>query len=233
MTEHPILFSTEMVRAILDGQKTQTRRIVNPPPKIIYDADVKFSLTPFTVTTKAEQGLLWSATSYDADRPRTYKIKCPYGKVGDTLWVRETTKHYGNKFFMGKGYAFVEYKDGESKEIDLTHILDEGKELPQQECWWKGKSKWSSARFMFKWAARIWLEITNIRVERVQDISENNIISEGCPEFTSLTGIDELYAARRWWWNELWNSINSKRGYGWDKNPWVWAIEFKKITEPS
>lgn len=218
MAEHPILFSTEMVRAILDSQKTQTRRVIKPQPNY----QKRFGESEAEIKVNIANRI------------------CPYGKVGDTLWVRETTKHYGNKFCDCKGYALVEYKDGENREIDLTYMLDAGKELPQQKWWGKGESKWTSARFMFKWAARIFLEITNIRVERVQDITLEDVIKEGIKDANKCVYKDNVFKCNHHdtlnKFKELWDSINAKRGYGWDENPYVWVVEFKRMklnSEPS
>lgn len=165
--EKPIIFSSEMVRAILDDRKTQTRRV-------------------------------------PVERYRNWK-------VGSTLWVRESFRPY-TCGYDSKIKVPVEYR-------------------ADKFCT-KSDIKWKPSIHMPRWAARIFLEITGLRDEMVQDISESDIICEGCPEFTSLTGIDELYAARMWWWNELWDFINAKRHngiYAWGKNPVVKVIEFKKI----
>lgn len=157
--EHPILFSTEMVRAILDGRKTQTRRIIKPQP-------LKYFPEGAASNNKPPRHIWWSfiyPTKHGSDT-HIYR-KCPYGKVGDRLWVKE----------------------------DYKYLIQ---------------------------MARTFLEITNIRVERVQNISGPDVYNEGCPPEC---------ASYRMWFSHLWNTINAKRGYGWDKNPWVWVIEFKSL----
>lgn len=183
MKERPILFNAEMVRAILDGRKTQTRRICKEQP---IDEPIQHHL----------QGADWSLWRFDFRNEVGdvyYKtIRCPYGKVGDRLWVKE--KHS----LGGNGVFFPDNCDG------TVHIA------------------WTSARFMKKIYARIWLEITNIRVEKVQEISEIDIKAEGIDIRT-----DKSYTL----FPALWDSINAKCGFGWDKNCWVWVIEFKKVGE--
>ena len=188
MAEHPIIFSTEMVRAILDGRKTQTRRIIKPEPNYMKE----FGETDDNV------------------KHNIAKRVCPYGQVGDTLWVREAL------YCDEKGH-FGRYK-ADNKPV--------GGELPLVWCW---KTKHLSGRFMPKIQARIFLEITNIRVERVQDISEKDCYAEGITEDEAIKywhdGPQPVWA-----FSDLWDSLNAKRGFGWDKNPFVWCIEFKRFT---
>ncbi len=210
--EHPIIMCSESVSATPADRKTQTRRVIKPQPKIVFDSNVVFKVEG------KSGGQIWSATAFDIDRPRTYTIKCPYGKVGDLLWVRESWDFRP----MGKPLStnrivIIGYKaDGTTR----------AKEVPQESNPTVRKG-WRPSIHMPKWAARLWLEITNIRVERVRSISESDIIYEGCPEFESLHLIDELCDARFQWFQTLWDSLNAKRGYGWDKNPYVWVIEYK------
>ena len=237
MAEHPIIFSTEMVRAILDGRKTQTRRIIKPqpyksdrnPPNYSDTAVGDLFICPDYFPTEEKGGCVIveceALGTYHCMGVKAFVDKhCPYGKVGDRLYVKEGYQITAN--LLPRDMIKVFYIADESiNRIRLTEKewnLWSGRKYPYRK---------TPGRFMYKSLARIFLEITNISVERVQDISESDIIYEGCPEFTSLTGIDELYAARIWWWNELWDLINAKRGYGWDKNPWCWCITFKRIEK--
>jgi hypothetical protein len=148
MKEHPILFSTEMVKAILDGRKIMTRRLLKQELPIgtkwhqVYDGELLYRI----VDSKAVHTL----------------CKCPYGKVGDILWVRETFLFYSDE----NTNDAILYK-AEPHAQEFSHGLFEG------------KPKWKPSIFMPKEACRIWLEITNIKVERLQDISPHNACEEG------------------------------------------------------
>lgn len=162
MRERPISFSPEMAQAILDGRKTQTRRVIKSQP----DECIWFGVrpTPYRHVINPQQPNVVHKNI----------IKCPYGKVGDSLWVRET---------------------------------------------------WTiNSIFMPREASRITLEITNIRVERLQAISARDVIAEGVWDKTHTLG--DFNWQREW--IEKWDSINKKRGYDWNSNPWVWVIEFVK-----
>jgi len=177
--EYPILFSTGMVRAILDGRKTQTRRVI--PIKL------QQCRTP-------------------EDEPEVFIDWCNYGHIGDHLWVKET---FANAPVNGYVYR-ADYKDDGfgSEVIDFST----GMLVPLV---------WKSSRFMPHVASRITLEIVNVRVERVQDITPLDAVAEGCsPDQHSVIEF-----------KKLWNSINLKRGYGWDVNPFVWCISFRRIEE--
>ena len=143
----------------------------------------------------------------------------PYGKVGDRLWVRETwaTVRMLNNTkpsLTGIRTPFW-YKDGDSK--NLNGLRSEI------------KGRWRPSIHMPRWASRITLEITNIRVERVRDITINDIEAEGYQHEL------ERYASENWpdaawgWFEMMWDSINANRGYGWEVNPWVWVVSFKVV----
>ena len=196
--EHPILFTGDMVRAILDGRKTQTRRVIKNPQRL--------------------EGLMLEGEAGEW---------CPYGVVGDRLYVRETW------------CAGIEWDDEKPSEIDPLcggndiFYLANG-EKPE------GYGKTRPNIFMPKWAARIWLEITGIRVERVQEITQDDIRAEGLWNYSEeyrneiCMWRDSVYGIQQTglkWWKILWDSINAKRGYGWDVNPWVWVVEFKRVRQ--
>lgn len=189
MKERPILMNTENVKAILDGRKTQTRRVVKDSIKweIVY-------------CYENENGhWAWFSRNHPYQQD---VIKCPYGQVGGKLWVRETWA--SDCICENPKCNGVIYKAGYSGVI-----------IPD---------KWRPSIFMPRWASRITLEITGIRVQRVQDISDSDIQAEGCqyPQWqgshTSWTG---AYKA-------LWESINGKK-YPWSSNPFCFVIEFKKL----
>lgn len=194
MKEHPILFSTEMVKAILDRRKTQTRRVITPQPPKGYS----YRGNEYNPLLPKFDSHYWM-DGYAMWRPAT----CPYGQPGDMLWVRET-------------FGVIQY--------DQTVIYKADCDIEGLEAA-SNYLKWKPSIHMPRWASRINLEVTNIRVERVQDISMEDSIAEGItPDFYNRTALC-------WWYEfygDLWDSINKKRGYGWYLNPWVRVIEFKQ-----
>lgn len=213
MKEHPILFNTEMVKAILEGRKTQTRRIVKPQPE---GATLKSHLDGKWLTKKFN-GLVLPQIE---DLP----MHNPFGQVGDRLWVRET-------FTQGYGMTLLESEGDDKNAVSIIYKAD-GKEIYKDcseevaENWgnWENDSDdavWKPSIHMPRWASRILLEITNIRVERLQDISEDDAIAEGMIA-------DDDYCAEEYF-SKLWNEINGWDEKGWNANPWVWVIEFKVI----
>lgn len=215
MKERPIIFKGDMVRTILDGRKTQTRPIVG--------GDVM-------------QSYLIGLKEFDPDESpinealiKRSGIPFRHGIVGDRLWVRET---WGLR--TGSDYEHsprVFYKDGENKLIHWMADNNIGKKygLSLSE-----NDRWRPSIHMPRWASRINLEITNVRIERVKYISLDDCIAEGAgytgngvgyydPQEPSVEP-DTLFA-------ELWNSIYKDPWTEWDANPWVWAIQFKKLEE--
>lgn len=203
MKERPILFSAEMVRATFNGRKTQTRRVIKRRDG---DAPLDF-----------HDGMFWFA---DGD---AFEIPCPDGVPGDRLWVRETWEHraYGAIRDIRIRYA----ADGA---IDHMMACDDDRKY-RTNSFVKQPSI-----FMPRWASRIMLEITDVRAQRLQEISNKDARAEGadCAPHRggtcgmTDTGIDQCAICS---FRSLWNSINVKRGHGWDKNPWVWALTFKWV----
>lgn len=207
MKERPILFNSEMVRAILEGRKTQTMRVVKG--KTIVQKENLQKAHGFGFDEGIGQ---WSAQMHGQFIDEGFS--CPHGKPGDHLWVRET---------WGIGQ---QCKDGP----DYWYRATEERSAP----------RWRPSIHMPRKASRIQLEITNVRVERLQSISEKDAEAEGINYFRNETnsygwGPCEEPAPegagylRKWAFKQLWDSINEKRGFGWDTNPWVWVIEFKRI----
>lgn len=235
MKERPILFSAPMVNAILAGRKTQTRRVVKPLPswQVHSVCDPNGAADP------------WAVWFHYPDTDRVGHLRaCPYGVPGDRLWVRETFSYLGKK-----GRGPIAYRantsDGERVRVD---------------------SPWHPSIHMPRWASRLTLEITEVRVQRLQEISEEDAIAEGveagdsglectecdwigfedsrgvqesgpiddpfllcprCGEVCAHHPLDELY---RFGFLHLWDSINAKRGHGWEKNDWVWALSFRRVA---
>jgi hypothetical protein len=203
--ERGILFSAEMVRAILDGRKGQTRRVVKTQPQ-------ETSLDGSWARWRDAGADLWR------NKEQYARDCCPYGQSGDRLWVRETWADTDETINDEPGIVYrATDPDWES-----------------MEGW-----KWRPSIFMPRAASRITLEITGVRVERVQEISEADAMAEGVMEIHT----DEMQQAARVaasegrksigpvdYFRQLWDSINAKRGFGWESNPFVWVLEFKRIN---
>lgn len=190
MKDRPILFSGAMVRALLDGSKTQTRRFVK-------------------LTDSGRVKATGSARNWHLEDPNAV-LACPYGQPGDRLWVRET---FG--IFDSEGTEFV----GIPKERPRGfHVVWAGDcPAPVTETF-----RFRPSIHMPRWASRITLEITAVRVERLQEISEEDAKAEGVDWTPFFNEPVEAYA-------DLWKSINGP--CSWESNPYVWVIEFKRITQ--
>lgn len=232
--ERPILFSGEMVRATLEGRKTQTRRVCKRGPDVA------------TTGTVYKYGDIWVPD------------KCPYGQPGDRLWVRETWKPGA---WRDDGRIAIDYKaspelthtpwvtlpdDGTGENVNdlfikwTDELIDKGS-IPDEDGvhhWEAGQSpfNWRSSIFMPRWASRILLEITEVRVERLQEISEDDSIAEGIETWNCYFKDYSKPDSNPGWlrdpiesYRTLWDSINGK-SHPWDSNPWVWVIEFKVLT---
>lgn len=224
MKQHPILFSAPMVRAILDGTKTQTRRIVTPQPSAwVKGANGRYGIPMKpTLKTPSANNSVWE----EEDGSRYENIKCPYGDPDDRLWVKETFAEVGS---IGKPIDWFEYQ----YRADFT----EGR--------WQGDGsmcfdKWKPSIFMPREASRITLEVLDVRVEQLQDIRISDAIAEGIQSFRPVPGDgapETVYRdhthTNRWVkspiesYKTLWQSINGPES--WTENPWVWVITFKKI----
>lgn len=225
--ERPILFSGEMIRAILEGRKTQTRRVLREQPMMYVAPD---SDNTFLFVNHSGNG---------AVSPIGHKwIQCPYGKPGDRLWVRETLYAYGHYRETGNltdgGMPETEFVDFTlTTGHGTTYIHSADTEIRVEPD--KFSTGWHKrpSIFMPRELSRVTLEITNIRVERLQEISEADVLAEGIDMRPPL-GQDVLDAKWdgslfQWRFKKGWDSLNAKRGYGWDTNPFVWVVEFKKL----
>lgn len=231
--ERPILFSAPMVRAILDGRKTMTRRVVKPQPQrrqvgssiaFAMDADDwawGYKGQPHRCTVSNKRG-----------GPTGYTSECPYGQPGDRLWVREAflpCNGIGDVHPVEIGSAsYVCFRDG-SQNFKVGGYFEDNKD--PQACKWPRNAKWRPSIHMPRWASRINLEVTGVRVERLQDITEEEAEREGaalCEHFTDAKRGHPLQphkTAFAW----LWNKINGRDS--WAANPWVWVVEFKRAPE--
>ncbi|HEO9810787.1 TPA: morphogenetic protein [Klebsiella variicola] len=206
--EKGLIFNSEMVRALLDGRKTQTRRIIKPQP----EATLSGSLSGKWLS-RPLNGLL-------LPKIEDIAIHCPFGVVGDRIWVRETFQGPLFDYDLMDSYCkdptpfekpeFCVYKaDG----VPAPEFYDADDEL---HCCWR------PSIHMPRWACRILLEITNVRVERLKSISDGDAIREGCSTADMMSGdcVADVFA-------RLWASIYGSDS--WNANPWVWVIEFKRV----
>ncbi|EIV5397338.1 hypothetical protein WJA10_001873 [Klebsiella pneumoniae] len=192
MKERGMIFNGEMVRAILDGRKTQTRR------------PIKWKQTRFTEIGEREDGSKWP-WSEDAEHACDFWHPCPFGAVGDRIWVRETWAEAGASAPDLKLYR-ANYPE---------HVPSIYENVPPAE-----EIRWTPSIHMPRWASRILLEITNVRVERLRSMSQDDARAEGV---IAASGPMEAGLAFR----ELWDSIYGEES--WKANPWVWVIEFKRV----
>lgn len=262
MKERPIIISTQLIPKILDGTKTQTRMVVTNKTSVIGEggdwaklcwdgseinteccfhpdcqhnheskAPLPFVDHGFPNPTTGKKDSWYLHVPYHwAEDGTIYRIY-PKWQVGDRLWCKET-------FMFKKGADCREFCIGTPQEVGLgkpPHFLykaDNTDEVREYESW----HKWRSPLFMPRYASRITLEITKIRVERLQEIDLEDVMAEGIDVALSPLGYDPLdlkaienkiildeFAG-------LWDSLNAKRGYSWESNPWVWVIEFRKVS---
>ncbi len=188
MKERPILFSGEMVRAILEGRKTQTRRPITQNAECDYQGyNGEFVL---------EGGQWWFRSVHGCGEP----IKCPFGVPGDRLWLRET-------MWISGGYVAT----------DKPPYAHDGK-VPSIH--------------MRRCDSRLTPEVLDVRVQRLQDITEDDADAEGtwalcrCDEGCDICARGYIESFR-----DVWDSIYATRGFGWDTNPWVWGIKFKRVDD--
>jgi len=220
VAEKPILFSGPMVRAILTGQKTQTRRILKDPDGFATDAE-----------SFVDQDGWWHPCADLVARgiqdPIGPRIRCPYGQPGDRLWLRETWTPVD---CLATGYDLDEPMSiGYAADRAAIRWGHEDCQVLDTYAWNWEDLKWKPSIFMPRWASRITLEIGGVRVERLQDISEEDAKAEGVPD----QGIGNMrvftqMGANRYHFATLWDQINGKRA-DWMSNPWVWVVSFKRV----
>ena len=221
--EKPIIMSGNHPKLILDGLKTMTRRVIKLKG---YSKEIWDSCVPHNGEQAILLGEPYLKVPYDPVTDNAgNRILCPYGQVGDRLWVRETWRILDDTMRLDDEVR-VEYKVGgqiiKYRYRDI-YYNESGIRLPVIESSMKS-GKWKPAHHLPHIISRITLEITDIRVERVQEITLVDIYREGIENnpMTHWTSHQRKFA-------DLWDSINAKRGYSWEVNPWVWVISFKKI----
>lgn len=218
MKERPILFSAPMVLAILEGRKTQTRRITRRQPFEDCGEIVCSNYHPTIIDRHGEEAPgdeTYGAYSLCGD----WACKSPYGKPGDRLWVKETWQETD----MPDGTPIIAYRAGGYQFIGAKesgeHFLIGTDESRNKEY---VAHKWKPSIFMPKWASRVQLEITGVRLERLQKLTRGDAMNEGCP-FPNINRLDPLE-----WYRTLWGEINGAES--WAANPWVWVIDFRRVA---
>ena len=225
MAIKPILFNTEMIRAILDGRKTVTRRLVKPQPK-----------SKLCYTFAGSDCGTWGYPSKTAHESWGEEYRLPDNITKEDFWKRwNPPYHTDDVLYVRETWSPI-YPDKESNEVCGYIYKEDSLEeydnrYPDGEDYqWGGK--WRPSIHMPKEAARIWLKVTDVRVERLQEITEEQIGREGVEvEYPHvLNGEEKRYA-----FSTLWNSTVKKSDldrYGWNANPWVWVIEFERCEKP-
>jgi len=220
VSDRPILFSGPMVRRILDGSKTQTRRLVDTKRGLFLPSTKHTEMAVVDGRTVARFETPWEDVVRDWDEkpPVDWKVSrcgiyCPYGSPGDRLWVRET---------WAAPHPFDAAKPSEIPAGTRIHYAaDAGLGGPRGLGGLRGRP----AIFCMPWMSRIMLLIVSVRVERLQDISEHDSIAEGVSDWVYDTRCETARDGYR----VLWDSINAKR-VPWAANPWVWVIEWPRFT---
>lgn len=246
MNEHPILFSGSMVQAILDGRKTKTRRVIKPQPPEgawpVHDALDCYEGEgwAFQYNETIEGPLSWNSLFMLPNRG-----KCPYGKPGDILHEREASWIWCEKRPNGTTptgrpkYRYISVGEYAIYCADHPERPTERIDDDPTHMW-----RYKTGRFMPRWASRITLRVTDVRVERLQEITEEDAKAEGVypmPWYGEVTlhpgratdrtvhGLEYPVCYRNGFAN-LWDSINTARGFGWDTNCWVWVVSFERVT---
>lgn len=272
--EIPILYQTEMVQAILEGRKTMTRRtrglekLNADEKKWVYSHNSLDGHVPRPA--KKYDDAPWYLFRPENSNAESWVMQCPYGKPGDVLWVREKWRVTGWDFEDAEE-TVVQYADGTTRKVCLFDDVDKHSEFllnivdaMEAKCdpkvdedeehfsWTKEQiekhMRWKPSIHMPKNAARIWLEVVSVKVERLHSISEEDAKAEGVESFfVELFQEDRFrdyqYTGANWkdfnggQWREavssfksLWHKINGKES--WDLNPWVWVVEFKRVDKP-
>lgn len=216
--ERPIIFSAPMVRAILEGRKTQTRRVVKPQP-FVCEPDANGNVYA-----------CWSDKPWPRVKPTMDELlldmrhRCPYGAPGDVLWVREAWCWFPSNAPDGMGENVYYRANPNNQSNGATETMA------------RNGVRWRSPIHMPRWASRLSLRVTDVRVQRLQEISEEDAKAEGVQPIdiaAMLHGepVGGGAISARQCFEVVWDTINGKRA-PWASNPWVWAVSFERIGDP-
>ncbi len=219
MTDRPILFSAPMIRALLAGAKTQTRRALKVQPiGTPYSAQA-------SLTKSGSRPVFYAGWDERAADGSTCCF-CPYGVPGDRLWVRETWQGPLLQDFeidADADWHQPSHIHQYQNPVHCAYAADGGPAPEFIDMDDNLQQRWRPSIYMPRWASRLLLEVTEVRVERLQDISRGDAMAEGCPFPNMAKGDDP-----RQWYAELWEQINGPGS--WDENPWVWVLSFQRIA---
>lgn len=211
MKERGMIFNAEMVRAILDGRKTQTRRIMKNQPAGDYPE------TPALIRNVGT-GFQWHGLYGESSI-----FNCPLGSIGERIWVRETFRVHSRATDVATLVYRASVRNSWTEQTHRVPVAVCNKPATPE--------KWTPSIHMPRWASRLLLEITDVRVERVQDISQIDAIAEGGPpDHPSFSKISREMGFSDWprsWFAQTWWGIYGREA--WNTNPWVWVIEYKRV----
>ena len=220
--EKPILFRAAMVRAILDGRKTQTRRLVKPQPVI---NGFSFNRASGDILCRCDYlppSCLVQPPHYNHPFLDGPERLCPYGQPGDRLWVKETWQAYDGGSFktpFGNARTF-------SNNPKLGDLIEFKADKDLTKCF----ISWRSPIHMPRWASRITLEVTEVRVERLQEITEEDAKAEGTEAVSMFDMPRQAVWSCRQDFAQMWDSHNPAP-FDWASNPWVWAVSFRRVEQ--
>ena len=231
--DRPIILNAAMVRAVLSGQKTQTRRPIKPQPPT--ECSIHYMLGAESWLSRDQQNPLshyweaWWGESF-LNRPKGHlcgghKVRSPFGQTGDRLWVRETWQHYQNS-----GQRAADFSEHQRFAANCFYRADESNPRTKPL-----SGKWRPSLLMPRWACRLVLPLVSVRVERVQDITEEDAKAEGVERISAGPGWEcwmgygpsSSCKTARDSFRSLWISIYGEAS--WDLNPWVWVAEWEEI----
>ncbi|MFH0475261.1 hypothetical protein ACGCE5_14820 [Kluyvera ascorbata] len=232
MKERGMIFNAEMVRAILDGRKTQTRRVMAIQPE---HSGLGLRRVIDSKNGKDNDKYFWAQSDACGLKARSKPFACPHGSIGDRIWVRETWSQLGNEDGCAIDWNDELVKGGGPEAARIYRASCEQRpgnyglwSIPDDAFWkphtdnMEFEGAWCPSIHMPRWASRILLEITDVRVERLNDISEDDAKAEGAPTECCVIGDKHFLGFR-----SLWKSIYGDES--WRANPWVWVIEFKRV----
>lgn len=220
MTGRPIIFSAPMVRAILEGRKTQTRRVLKPQPDLNVAGLWVWPPYGTKVTKRTWRGFVQSDEAGIKDfltYGRNVSEALRYA-TGDLLWVKETHAIVPASAYRASNGVY-----------QTINLADQHLACVYKAGWERSAPSWKSPLFMPRWASRITLEVKGVRVQRLQEITSADAMAEGCRAHAGSHNIDCDTPDPRDEYRNLWNSLHKKDGMTWEKNPWVVAVTFERV----